>query len=259
MIILFRSSEAAVSAGSLGDETKEGTRWNGKHKLEIIRKCYASLQPGLSSDDKIVVINDRTTYQTLKWMRLNTPAEFRVKDITPLPELRANHPYPTYHPVIANCAPDLMEYLVELAELYPNELIYLCEDDYLHVEHAITAMKELFDPERAYQGFYAPYDYPDRYTLDTSRMCEVHASRWGHLRSIPSATLTIAALGSTWIKYKYELLRAGAFADDTWTWKAFKQTGALCPMPGHATHLQDGCITPFVNWESIYDSISTSS
>ena len=43
MIVLFRSSEAAVSAGSLGDETKEGLRWNGKHKLEIIRKCYLSI------------------------------------------------------------------------------------------------------------------------------------------------------------------------------------------------------------------------
>ena len=43
MIVLFRSSEAAISAGSHGDETREGTRWNGKHKLEIIRKCYLSI------------------------------------------------------------------------------------------------------------------------------------------------------------------------------------------------------------------------
>ena len=42
---------------------------------------------------------------------------------------------------------------------------------------------------------------------------------------------------------------------DTWTWKAFKQAGALCPIPGHATHLQDGCITPVINWEMVYDSI----
>ena len=78
-------------------------------------------------------------------------------------------------------------------------------------------------------------------------------------KSIPSATLTIGALGSTWLKYKFELLRAGAFADDSWTWKAFKQSGALCPIPGHATHLQDGCITPFINWEIVYNAIPTSS
>ena len=105
------------------------------------------------------------------------------------------------------------------------KLIYVCEDDYLHVPHAMTAMKALFDS--GYEGFYAPYDYPDRYTIDTSRHCELHVWNYGHLRSIPSATLTIAAKGSTWLKYKFELLRAGAFADDSWTWKAFKQSGAF--------------------------------
>ena len=55
MIVLFRSSEAAVSAGSLGDETKEGLRWNGKHKLEIIRKCYLSIQRSLDKNDKIII------------------------------------------------------------------------------------------------------------------------------------------------------------------------------------------------------------
>ena len=114
-------------------------------------------------------------------------------------------------------------------------------------------MKSVFSNK--YQGFYAPYDYPDRYYFDGDLPCRLVLSSFGHCRTIPSATLTLAALGSTWIKYKYELLRAGAFADDTWTWKAFKQAGALCPIPGHATHLQDGCITPVINWEMVYDSI----
>ena len=130
MIVLFRSSEAAVSAGSLGDETKEGLRWNGKHKLEIIRKCYLSIQPHLTRDDKIIIIDDRTTEDTLTWMKNNTKALFSVHKITPLPELRANHPYPKYHPVLANSCPELMEFLVELAEHNRDELIYICEDDY---------------------------------------------------------------------------------------------------------------------------------
>lgn len=258
MIVFFRSCEANLKAGSLGDEvTGDGIRWNGKHKLEIIRKCYLSIQKDLDKRDLIIIIDDRTSDETLRWMRENTKANFRVHPITPLPELRKNHPYPNYHPVLANSCPELMEHLIEVAESNPDELIYLCEDDYLHLPHAIEAMKVLFKDN--YQGFYAPYDYPDRYTIDTSRVTELHAWQYGHLRTIPSATLTLGALGSTWLKYKYELLRAGAFADDTWTWKAFKQSGALCPIPGHATHLQDGCITPFVNWEVIYDRIPTPS
>ena len=258
MIIFFRSCEANLKAGSLGDEvTGDGIRWNGKHKLEIIRKCYLSIQHGLDERDLIIVIDDRTTKETLDWMKNNTKAQFRVHPITPLPKLRANHPYPTYHPVLANSCPELMDHLIAVAEENPNEIIYVCEDDYLHLPHAIPAMKEIFTGN--FQGFYVPYDYPDRYTLDTSRTTELHIWKYGHLRSIPSATLTVAAFGHTWLRYKYELLRAGAFADDTWTWKAFKQTIALCPIPGHATHLQEGCITPFVDWETIYNAISTPS
>ena len=35
-----------------------------------------------------------------------------------------------------------MEYLVQIANNNPDELIYVCEDDYLHVPHAMTAMKK---------------------------------------------------------------------------------------------------------------------
>jgi hypothetical protein len=254
MIILFRSCEANLGAGSQGDFNSDKPRWNGKYKLEILRKCYLSVQNSLDKTDRTIIINDRTTPKTLKWMEDNSSSNFNVKNITPLPELAENHPYPNYHPVYPNACPDLMEFLIEIAKENQNEIIYICEDDYLHLQHAIPAMKAVF--ENGYSGFYAPQDYPDRYTLDSSRTCELHLGPYGHLRSIPSATLTIAAKGSTWLKYKYELLRAGAFADDSWTWKAFKQVGCLSPVPGHSTHLQEGCITPVINWNQHYESIN---
>ena len=254
MIILFRSCETNISPGSLGDGTSSKPRWLGKYKLEILRKCYLSLQAGLSENDKIIIINDNTTKETLEWMKSNTDAIFSVVTITPLAELRKNHAYPEYHPVIANSCTELMETLVQVCENNEDELIYVCEDDYLHTRAAINNMKSIFNS--GYEGFYAPYDYPDRYTIDNSKKTELHASIIGHVRTIPSATLTIAALGKTWLQYKYELLRAGVFADDTWTYKAFAQVGALCPIPGQATHLQDNCITPFINWEKEYDTIT---
>jgi hypothetical protein len=253
MIVLFRSCEANLSAGSLGDGTQNVPRWNGKYKLEILRKCYLSIQKGLTSEDSIVIINDRTTPETITWMEENTAATFCVKNIKPLDKIRSSHKYPYYHPVVANGCEDLMEYIIKLAELHPDELIYVCEDDYLHVPVAIEAMKKVF--ANGFKGFYAPYDYPDRYTVDSNRTCEVHAGGYGHLRTIPSATLTVAALGITWAQYKYEILRAGVFADDSWTWKAFKQSGAVCPIPGHATHLQNNCITPYVDWDKVYKEV----
>ena len=253
MIILFRSCEANLSAGSLGDGTQNKPRWNGKYKLEILRKCYKSIQNGLTPQDRIIIIDVRTSQDTIEWMRHNTIAQFSRLPITPLPELRANHAYPKYHPVVVNSAQDLTEAIVNVAEANLDELIYVCEDDYLHVSNAIVSMKQVY--AEGFKGFYAPYDYPDRYTIDKNNRCELFAGPFGHLRTIPSATLTIAALGKTWMQFKFEILRAGVFADDSWTWKAFIQAGALCPVPGQATHLQDHCITPYIDWSAVYESI----
>ena len=44
-------------------------------------------------------------------------ADFGIKNIRAMSELRKTHPYPDYHPVLANSCPDLMEFLVELASL----------------------------------------------------------------------------------------------------------------------------------------------
>lgn len=253
MIVLFRSCEANLSAGSLGYGKENKARWNGKYKLEILRKCYLSIQKGLTSTDTIYIINDRTTKETLTWLQKNTVANFEIINITSLEELREQHAYPNYHPVVINACPELTETIISIAEQHPREVLYICEDDYLHTEIAITAMKSVFNA--GYTGFYVPYDYPDRYTIDKSKTCELVAGPYGHLRSVPSATLTIAALGTTWLQFKYEVLRAGVFADDSWTWKAFAQQGALCPVPGQATHLQDGCITPYIDWLSIYNKI----
>ena len=257
MIILFRSCEANLSPSSIGDsaqDKKNKPRWNGHNKLEILRKCYKSIQTGLEATDKIVIVNDRTSDETLDWMETNTITDFSEVDITSLDILRKNHLYPDYHPAAPNECTELMETLLKIADDNPEEIIYVCEDDYLHTDYAILAMKRLFD--KGYEGFYAPYDYPDRYTVDTNKVTQVYAGPYSHLRNIPSATLTLAAKGKLWSRYRYEILRAGVFADDSWTWKAFAQVGAVCPIPSHATHLQDGCISPYIDWQAIYNNIN---
>jgi glycosyltransferase involved in cell wall biosynthesis len=253
MIILFRSCEANLSPGSLGEGKENKPRWLDKYKLEILRKCYKSIQQGLDENDKIIIINDRTTEETLTWMKENTIADFEVVNVTSLDELRKNHPYPTYHKKAINSCVELMEFLVKTAEENLDEVIYVCEDDYLHASNAIRFIKTML-VQGNYSGFVAPYDYPDRYK-DKIKIAELHHTYLGHIRTIPSATLTIAAKGSTWAEYKYDLLRAGVFADDSWTWKAFAKSGAISPLPGLAAHLQEGCITPGIDWLFLYDSL----
>ena len=255
MIVIFRSCEANISAGSLGSGTEEKPRWLDKYKKDIIRKCWKSLQPGLSIEDTIYIVNDRTTVDTLQWMKETAACPVVVHDIPPLTEIRKNHPYPNYHPVVVNDATPFTEFLVEIAEKHGDDLIYICEDDYLHIPIALSAMKWLF-LETGYNGFYVPYDYPDRYTLDREKTAEIVLGKYGHLRTVPCSTYTMASIGNTFTYYKHDILQSGVFAQDNWTYKAFRQFNCYSPLPGHATHLQDNCITPSVNWLQVWDNIT---
>lgn len=254
MIILYRASEANISPGSTSDGTTNKPRWNGKYKSEIFKKCWLSLQSGLDSSDRIIVFADSVTEQTKQWLVSTTIADISIQDIPPRTQVPpyGEHPYPQYHPVTINTCIPLMEKLISLCEAHPNDLIYVCEDDYLHTTNAINYMKRIF--KNGYSGFYVPYDYPDRY-FDRDTTCEMIVGPDCHLRTVASATLTLAALGKSFLPFKFSILQAGIFSDDSWTWKAFKQSVAVCPIPGTSTHLQDNCITPIIDWDSIWNQL----
>ena len=254
MIILFRCCEAATSAGSIGSETKDVPRWEGQYKKDIFNACWHALQQGIEPTDKIYFISDRTSKKVLDKLSETTVAQTEVREIIPMTEKQKTHPYPDYHPVVVLDAEEFAKQIISISEENPDEIIYACEDDYLHLPHAIPAMKWVFN-STDHQGFYVPYDYPDRYFLDPSKQCNLMMGAFGHLRTIQSSTLTMAAKGKTFSQYRYEILQGGVFAQDSWTWKAFTQVGCFYPVPGHATHLQDRCITPVINWKQYYDTL----
>ena len=255
MIILYRASEANKSPGSISDGSQDKPRWNGKKKDEIFRKCWLSLQQGLEGwSDRIVVLADKVTDETKQWMKdtCSIPTKLEIRDIPPRTEVPpyGEHPYPQYHPVTINTCIPLMETLIKLCEEYPDELVYICEDDYLHTKDAVVKMKNIY--KAGYEGFYVPYDYPDRY-FDRDKTVEVILGPDCHLKTVSSATLTLAAKGRAFLPFKHSILQAGVFSDDSWTWKAFRQSVAVCPIPGTTTHLQDNCITPLIDWNVVWN------
>lgn len=248
MILIYRISEANNKPASLGDSSSE-IRWEDKTKAEILKKCWLSLQPGLSKRDTVVLVLDRVSEVTLYW--LQTTTEAKIVCVNAEPGDNKNHPYTEFFDRGVNSCIDLAKTIVCYAEKYPEEIIYVCEDDYLHLPKALPAMRNIFSGN--YEGFYVPYDYPDRYfdNLPTN----ISATPFGSVRTIRSSTLTLAAKGKTWSRFKYEILRSSVFSEDSWTWKAFSLVPALSPAIGHATHLQNNCITPYVDWLQIWDSI----
>ena len=254
--IYFRANESAKSAGSVNkDITQEAYRVGTHTKSDILRAVWLSVNnSGVTNDDRVKVFCDAVSAETKTWM-LNTikTTDFEFKEVPPLSHCPGfeSHPFPHLHPVRINCSLALFELLYEEIEQgEDDDVFYLCEDDYLHRPATITMIKNLY--QSGYKGFFLPYDYPDRYTLDRGRQADVILGPNSHLRSVPSATFTLMADKETWMRYKLEVIRGSVFCDDGWTWKAFKQTNAFCPIPSWSCHFQENYLSPYVDWEEIF-------
>lgn len=227
-------------------------RWNNKTKNEILKKCWIALNAQVTRDDRIIIIEDKLSVETMAWLDATRKCNIEwvaVKDVEGKSTNRREYPI---HYIT------LVEVMDKQTKEYPNEIHYLCNDDILHLPHALATLKSIYND--GWKGFATLYDYPDRYTLDkqytaTTRSCEIYLGSMSHWRTIPSCTGVTSALGHTWQKYMRELKRNAFFNDDSYTWMAYAQVGCLSPIPGCATHLTQNHMTPRINWDQYYDSI----
>lgn len=242
--MISEANRAPISINK--DMTQEKPRFNDLTKTDILKSCWLSYQPGLTSDDTVHLLCANVSDETKNWLKHTTKAVLIIKDVLTIDEYV--HPYPDYCDIRINNFIPQYEYFMEEVTKHPNKLYYLANDDYLHIETAIQSIKALYDS--GYNSFFVPQDYPDTYQND-NKDTNVHLTQFGYLRTVKSATPTLLAPGTLWLKYKYDILKAGVFADDGWTWRAFGLDMALAPMPGWSTHLQHGCESPYVDWYSL--------
>ena len=254
--LYFRANESAKSAGSTNEDiTKESYRIGTHTKEDILRAVWLSVNnSGITNEDRIRIFCDAVSSETITWMANQLKTEdFEFKEVPPLSYCPGfeSHPFPDLHPVRINCSLALFKLFYEEIEAgEDDDVFHLCEDDYLHRAGALQVAKQLY--LNGYKGFFLPYDYPDRYTLDTNRKAEVILGPGIHLRSVPSATFTMMADKQTWMRFKLDGIRGSVFCDDGWTWKAFSQVAAVCPIPGLSCHFQEGYISPYINWDEIF-------
>ena len=253
--IFFRANESAKSAGSVNaDITKESYRIGTYTKSDILKATWLSVNnSGVNEEDHITIFCDAVHGDTVSWMRKTLKTvDFHFKDVPPLSACPPfeEHPFPDLHPVRINCSKPLFElFYKEIEKGKDDDIFYLCEDDYLHRPNAIALIKNLY--RSGYKGFFIPYDYPDRYTIDKGKQCDLVLGPNSHLRSVPSATFTMVADKVTWMNYKMDIIRGSVFCDDGWTWKVFKQVNAFCPIPGWTCHFQEGYVSPYIDWEEV--------
>lgn len=231
MIIYFRACEKQNTISYV-------TRFNNTNKTIILKKCWLSIQNSISSGDKVVLIEDSLSPDTLAWLYANSKSEL-IKVSVP------SHSWEFHQHTVT-----LVETLENYSKEFPEELHYIVEDDYLHTPDALNVLRDtLF----SWAYFAVPYDYPDRY--NPPKPCQVLVGKDRHWRTIDSGTMTAIAKGSTWLANMPALKQAAPTSNDKVFEEIYKTVPCINPLPGVASHMTDRHHTPLVNWDKIWESV----
>jgi hypothetical protein len=231
MIVYFRACEKQ-------DTISYVTRFNNFNKTIILKKSWLSIQKSITKNDKVIVIEDGLSESTLIWMINNSNT---VLEFVKVPE----HSWEFHQHTVT-----LIETLEKNSNIYPEELHYIVEDDYIHTDNALKVLSEaLVD----WQGFAVPYDYPDRYSNPKPSLIFVGKDR--HWRTIDSSTMTVLAKGKTWLSVIEFLKIAAPTSNDKIFEEIYKQILCINPLPGVASHLTDRHGSPLTDWVKIWENI----
>jgi hypothetical protein len=143
-----------------------------------------------------------------------------------------------------------------------DEIVYFLENDYLHREGSLEALKEGLNLG---SSFVSLYDHPDKY-IDPSHggnpYCEggaedtrVYLTKSCHWKITNSTTMTFAAKVST-LKRVEPILRKytqGTYPEDFKMFLELRELGEILitPIPGFSTHGETQWLSPLINWENI--------
>ena len=147
-----------------------------------------------------------------------------------------------------------------------HELIYLCEDDYLHFNGSLNMIKEFLFKYPSY--FCHPIDYPNLYENDepqyhTNQYSEIITTNNRHWRSIKNSTMTFAftkrmfnvPLNHLVFKSIIESTTDSVY-DSHWQNLLFVFDKCFSPMPSLVSHIQYGC-EPYCSNEATANCISS--
>lgn len=232
MIIYFRACEKQ-------DTISYVTRFNNFSKTIILKKCWLSIQKSIKKTDTIFLIEDNLSEETLEWLLENSNIPVNVVSV---PE----HEWDYHQHTVT-----LVDTLKAYSNKYLEELHYIVEDDYLHVDNALVVLQETL---KDWNGFAVPYDYPDRYTNPKPSRILVGKDR--HWRTIDSSTMTVLAKGKTWLTIINALELAAPTSNDKIFEEIYPHIVCINPLPGVASHLTDRHHTPLVDWVNIWENIN---
>jgi hypothetical protein len=245
--VIFRACDKVVSVN-------HAPRPFGLDKTTIVKACFSSLYESIRGFPHSVFVLGDSLSGELRAFFERFPVELEVQSS------------------LGNDG-SIRKTIERATSLPDGELVYFCEDDYLHQPHAFTLIHEclgyletLGDAFRSGRTKSAlarllrkPVvlflsDYPDRYQaeqLEPSFILGCPGSHWRQVRNVTFSFLTEVRCVK---EYRSILMKSSVGARDGWlSRKLFRSKGLLClsPMPGLTAHLHERCMSPHIDWQEI--------
>lgn len=148
--------------------------------------------------------------------------------------------------------------IIESSKLSDDDIIYIVEDDYLHVDGWEKIMKEAFNTFNV--DYVSLYDHPDKYFLPmyNDLQSKILHSASTHWRTTPSCCNTYAGMWKTFkkhwdthVKYCLPEYTHGGYDHtkfvDLWS----QGSNLISCIPGYSTHCELPYLSPIINWENV--------
>ncbi len=236
--VIFRS---CTRVGAMNAHRFGSKRPFTDSKCELVLACLNSLLRSLGASGAVHVLDD------------HSPAEDAAAIQKLLESYGASHSFTVLEETGNGHSLDAA---LDLAHVRGWELIYFCEDDYLHLPHAIPSM---LDAYRARKAIVFPVDYFDRYTEPYPS--HIFMGAYNYWRSVRHTTFTfmadrriLEAYGNVYKELaKRNTDSVGSGAEDDTINKIYEKELCVSPLPSLAAHLgPTPPLPPFVDWETVF-------
>lgn len=148
---------------------------------------------------------------------------------------------------------------IQSCNLDDNDIIYLVEDDYLHMKNWESILLEAFESFNV--DYVTLYDHPDKYFLPmyNDLQSKILNTKSCHWRTTPSTCNTYAGKWKTFKKHwndfhiKYCLPEYTHDGYDHTKFTELWNSGSnlISCIPGYSTHCENSFLSPIIDWSKI--------
>jgi hypothetical protein len=144
----------------------------------------------------------------------------------------------------------------------PNQIVYLCEDDYIHVNGCARVLQDAFNVDGVHYA--TGYDHPDKYihphhggnpyVQHNGEICKVCVGKLSHWKTTNSTTMTFACKLQT-LKEDYDLYHKYCHTGYPHDFEMFldlcrnRNRVLVSSIPSVSTHCESAVLAPLIDWE----------